>query len=281
MAVISADPSVLALQNTVERIDVTIQDANVNPPVIVDPYQLKLQVVDIGGTQLFTDTWPGSTRVQRISTGKFYIDFGDQSNNNETNVPTEWVFNWKVTLVSGGEQTNMIQKVKVISVRTASLIPDLRQIIDKSRKLVDLSNDCFLGYTDSQLVHYLEGGLNTINAYQPSLVFTMDTFPLQYKQILLDAALITGVMSQELYAIDTDIPSYSDQGTSFVITHQAQLSSFLNALVNRLDKLIPQMKMQLLQSGAMHIQAGPNYRFNTLVQSGPSGATFRGISFRW
>lgn len=198
----------------------------------------------------------------------------------ETDVEGEWIFNWQVRLDTSGEVTSVIQKVDVISTKIASLIPDLRLLIDKSRKVIQPVNDCYLGYTDSMLASFLRGGLENINAYQPSLTFTFADFPLTYRQILIDSALITGVMSQQLYAIDTDIPAYSDQGTSFVIVHQPQLASFLNQITGRLDRLIPQMKLQLLRSGHLHVQNGPNTRLNTLVESAPSGSLFRNLWFR-
>ncbi len=358
MSILITDPNILALQNTVERINITIRDTSVNPPVNADPTELKLQIMNTGGTLQTQDIWPTpSNRIIRDDVGKFHIDFGQpiarlngshpigsgtlniqdasplvgagwassgtltiepgtsnsetlsysslsitagvgtitlsslttilhaslssvEGTNTETSSATDYMLNWKVTLISGGETTNVLQKVKVMSVYSASFLPDLRQIVDKSKKLIDPNNDVFLGYTDSQLMTYLEGGLTTINAYQPSVTFTFDNFPQTYKQILIDAALITGAMSQQLYAIDTDIPNYNDQGTSFVISHQQQLAGFLNQVTQRLDKLIPMMKLQLINSGYIHTQIGPNFRLNALIQASPSGALFRGIFFR-
>jgi hypothetical protein len=275
---LSVEPTIVVLQNTVARVSVAVQDAS---GVAVAPYELKLDVMDLYGNILFSDTWPGTpARILSPGVGQFYLDFGNQVGNKETSYATEWLFNWRVTLVSGGQQQNSIQKIKVIQPRVASLIPDLRGMIDKSSKLTAPDSQCFLGYTDANLVAYLEGGLQTINAYQPSLTFTMDNFPFEYRQILVDSALITGVMSQQLYAIDTDIPNYSDQGTSFVITHQAQLAGFLNQVTVRLDKLIPMMKLQLISSGGLHIAMGPNYRLSTLINASPTGALFRNMFFR-
>lgn len=277
-AFLSVEPTMVVLQGTVIRVSVAVQNA---AGVAVDPFDLTLDVMDIGGNLLFSDAFP--TPVARLihpGVGQFYLDFGNQTINNETSYATEWLFNWRVTLSSGGQQQNSIQKVKVIQPRMASLIPDLRLIIDKSKKLAAPDSGCYLGYTDINLVSYIEGGLQTINAYQPSLTFTIDNFPFTYKQVLVDAALITGVISQQLYAIDTDIPNYNDQGTSFVITHQAQLAGFLNQITARLDKLIPMMKLQLLSPGSLHIQMGPNYRLSQIMEAAPSGALFRNVFFK-
>jgi len=277
MALISVEPSVIILMNTASRISITIQNsAGVN----TDPFDLTLDVLDIGSNIKLTDIWPApAVRLIRTAVGKFYIDFGNQLVNDETNGEYEWVFNWRITMVSGGSQTQSLQNVKIISAKMASLIPDLRLIIDKSRKLVSPASQCYLGYTEANLVRYIQAGLETINAYQPSLTFTTANFPFEYRQILLDAALISGVMSQQLYAVDTDL-NYNDSGISFVITHQQQLASFLTQVTTQLDKLIPQMKLQLINSGRLHVQTGPNFRLTQLIQTAPNGSIFRGIYFK-
>lgn len=356
MAILITDPNIAVLQNSVDRIDVTVQDATTS--TVEDPYELRLTVMDTGGNVLFIDRWPQvANRIVRSSTGRFYIDFGYasatlngatlagvttltvkdssppksagwasyisitldegqsteetiqvtsiaiaggvgtitlasatkfahvdgsfiKSTARETNCEVDWMFNWQVRLTAGGEVTNVLQKVAIMSVRSASFLPDLRLMIDKSHKLVAPNSNCYLGYTDSQMLSYLYAGLQNINAYQPSLTFTMGNFPTEYRQVLIDSALISGVISQQLYAIDVDIPSYSDQGTAFVITHQAALASFLNQMTQRLDRLIPQMKLQLINPGTLHTAIGPNFRFNQLVQAAPNGAVFRGMTFR-
>jgi hypothetical protein len=83
------------------------------------------------------------------------------------------------------------------------------------------------------------------------------------------------MMSQSMYAIDNDIPQWSDQNAAFVITHYTQMAQHLNWLTQRLDRLIPQFKLHFVQSGSMHMMAGPNYRLAQLVAAAPSGSLFR------
>ena len=87
-------------------------------------------------------------------------------------------------------------------------------------------------------------------------------------------------MSQELFAIDTDIPGYNDQGNSFVIQHQPQLASYLSWLSSRLDKLIPMLKLNFVSAGSLHIEAGPNFRLAQLINAAPAGALFRNVFFK-
>lgn len=198
----------------------------------------------------------------------------------ETESLGEVLFDWQVQVTQGGPISDSIQKVKVVSSRMASLLPEFKLMIDKTRKFVDVASECYLGYTNDQLVAFLEGGLGTINAYQPSVMFSMENYPLEHRQILLDAGLLVGVMSQQLYAIDTDIPNYNDQGTSFVIAHQPQLASFFNQVSQRLDKMIPMMKLFYINSGGVHVQMGPSYRLQQIMEAAPGGSLFRNLIFK-
>ncbi|KKM17779.1 hypothetical protein LCGC14_1672350, partial [marine sediment metagenome] len=101
-----------------------------------------------------------------------------------------------------------------------------------------------------------------------------------YEFTLIESALMAGVMSQQLFAVDTDIPSWNDQGNAFVIQHAPQLASYLNWLAARLDKMIPMLKLNFVSSGSLHIEAGPSFRLATLLNAAPSGSLFRNIYFK-
>ena len=221
------------------------------------------------------------TRIVNPSTGNYYIDWGDPTapgGSTETNMPGLLAFLWKANVI-GQEQESVVQNACIASVHTLTYLPPFRDLIDKCRKAVD-DESCFLGYTDSQLLGYLDQGLSIINAYEPYPTFnTIDNFPRQFIYILLESGLIAGVMSQQLFAIDTDIPNYSDQGNTFVIQHAPQLANVLNQTTARLDKLIPLMKLKLVQTGSLHIEAGNNFRLATLVEASPFGSLFRNIFF--
>jgi len=191
------------------------------------------------------------------------------------------LFIWKASAPdSSYEVAEAVQSVHIIPSVVYQMIPQLRLLIDKTNKLVDSSKGCFLGYTDTMLLQYLIGGLQSINAYQPYPQFSFETFPYrEFGNILVESALLWGVMSQTLYAIDTDVPSYSDQGTSFVINHQTALAQHLNWLSQRLDKTIPQFKLHFVNSGTVLTQQGPSYRLNTLMAAAPNGALFRNVFF--
>lgn len=255
-------------------------------------------VLRVDGDTRLTLTAPASTTVTGAATrptrivnpasGTYYIEWGDPNapansgttGQSETNHTGTLLFVWEVEDIAG-DLTVVAQQARIVTGRTLSLLPGFRKLIDKSVKAVDDAQDCFLGYTDAQLIQYLEEGLTIINAYQPYPTFcTLDQYPLEYLYVLQESALLAGVMSQQLFAIDTDIPNYSDQGNSFVIQHAPQLAAVFTTISQRLDKMIPLMKMHFVRTGSLHIQAGPNFRLAQLLQSAPNGAIFRNLFFR-
>ena len=193
-----------------------------------------------------------------------------------------WLFDWSASDgAHSSEVKRIVQTVYILPGVFFQMIPQLRTIIDKVAKLVDPKSGCFLGYTDAQLFQYLLGGLQTINAYQPCIYFTLDNFPYQqFGSVLLEAALLWGVTSQTLFAIDTDVTGYSDQGASFVINHQAPLAQYLNNLASRLDRIIPQFKLHFVNLGSTVTEMGPSFRLNQLLDAAPSGSLFRNVFFR-
>lgn len=200
----------------------------------------------------------------------------------ESSCTAIWLFDWAASDgVHSSEIKHIIQTVYVLPGVFFQMLPQLRIILDKAAKLVDPKSGCVLGYTDQQLLLALLGGLQTINAYQPAVYFTPDTFPYQqFGSVLIEAALLWGTTSQMFFAIDTDVTSYSDQGASFVINHQGPLTQYLNSLSARLDRIIPQFKLHFVNLGATVTQMGPNFRLNQVLQAAPSGALFRNVFFR-
>lgn len=231
-----------------------------------------------------------TTRIVNPGVGSYYMLWGDAAapinlpDQTEVNTPDEFLFVWQAVGTSGTEEASEEQTVKVITPRTAKLLHPFRTLVDKSSKLVDNSdvdNPCFLGYTKGQLLDYLEQGLHLINSYEPYPVFcNLDAFPSStFGHVLFKSGLVAGVLSQQLFAIDTDVPNYSDQGNTFVIQHGPQLAAFLNQITAQLDKQIPLMKLKFVNSGALHFEAGTNFRLAQLVNAAPSGALFRNLFF--
>ena len=294
MLVADTKPNELVLIDTVGRLNIrVIARAADGTDVYVDATSLKFTLRDGCRRIIYQDdffsppTPPGVTRIVHPSVGHYYFPLGDQTlfpltpggqPNRETSSVGKLYATWQVVGPPNSELVVQVQNVQIISEHTACLMNSLRLQIDKALKTVndDPNNPCFLGYTDAMLLEFLNGGLSTWNLYEPYPTFcTIDDFPYIYEQGLIEAALLVGTMTQDLFAIDTDIPNYSAQGAAFVIQHQPGLAQYLTFLSQRLDKIIPIAKLKLTRAGTLHVEAAPNFRLQTLLSSAPNGALFR------
>lgn len=186
----------------------------------------------------------------------------------------DYLFLWTV------EGNLFIQKMRVVMPRVLGIIPDLRLYLDRALKphSQDLSTDPrFVGYDDFMLLEFAIGGLELINGFQPTVRWGyLHDFPYLYHGALLrDAAVYYGLMSQQLFAIDTDVSSWSDSGNSWVLDHYPKLAQVSQAIYAALEKRVPPMKMQFVGKGSVRSTVTAGYRLNVLVESAPSGALFR------
>lgn len=274
--------------NSKRRVDVTILDSLGNPADILeekfssgDPKgELDLEVNSLDGTVVYTESYypkdiPPLNRLKHGSTGSYYMTYGDVSG--ETATVGTYLFNWHARINDTSEDMYRTQVVEIVSPRVLSLLPRFRLLIDKTVKKLLPAENCFLGYTDGMLICYLVMGLHMINEYEPYPLWnSLEYYPLEYHSaILFKAALYIGLLSQTLFAIDTDVPAFSDQGHSFVLQHATPLAALAQNLRAELDKLIPIFKKKFVDSGTASVEIRMNSAYYTLLTSAPTGSIFR------
>lgn len=285
---LNANPVELILQGEDQQINITLFDDQEEPEPI-DATALHLKVLDMSNRKIYEEDFftlpPVPARIIKPAgtTGKYYMDWGDPGA--AVNVPTQTetsrvrdlMFVWRGIGATGTEPIVIGQVVKIIDPRALALLPYMRLQVDKAVKIVQEEADIFLGFTDAQLLMYLEGGCNIINVYQPNTSMVMENFPPTHRQLLIDCATIMALQSQGIYAIDTDLPNYSDQGYSFQINHFPQIMQFMAALQARIDRLVPLFKLNFATLGSIHVEAGASFRLTQLLQASPQGILFRGV----
>jgi hypothetical protein len=195
----------------------------------------------------------------------------------ETSCTDTLLFEWIATdALHPSEEIRVMQVVYVLPPVIFQILPQFRLMLDKSLKLVDPAAGNMLGYTDSMLLQYLIGGIQTINQAQPSIFFSLDNYPYRdFGSLLMEASLYWGLLSQVLYAVDTDVPNYSDQGASFVINHFQSLKGVLDSMSQALERKIPLMKLHFVNTGSVLTQMGPSFRLEALLVAAPNGSLFR------
>lgn len=198
---------------------------------------------------------------------------------NTTTSTGDYLFHWQAEAFKGAENISLVQIVKVHSPQAFGILPYFRLELDKALKVIGVDK-ARVGYTDAQLMSYLTLAISEINSYQPITGFTIDTFPInQFRMMVIWTALLIALISQGLFAIDTDI-DYSDRGASFRIEHSGKIQSLVGMISSRLQQTMPQFKLAFAHVGTVKIEAGANYRLGALMNAAPTGALFRGIFSR-
>ncbi|RLI87326.1 MAG: hypothetical protein DRP01_02135 [Archaeoglobales archaeon] len=244
--------------------------------------ELELQVTTAGGHVIYTESfWPppliAEPRIKKAATGKYYIKWGTGAL--ETAYTGTIVFNWHSRQNATSEDAYRSQIAEVVSPRILTLFPSLRLLLDKTVKPNLPEKYCFIGYTDGMLGIFLKMGLHYINSFQPYPCWTsLDYFPIEdYSTILLKAAMYQAITSQLLFAIDTDVPNFSDSGRSFVLQHAQPLAAYLQNLKQELEGTIPNFKRHFVNSGTVSIEARLDLAFGMLLATSPPGNLFRNL----
>jgi len=295
MAVIRAgleEPSVAQMIELVRLdskrfIDITFQDSE-GAAIDIDEGEigglptgeLDLEITDMDGTSIFSEAyWPNSNpisrRIKKSATGKYYVNLGTETG--ETDTAGTYLANWHLRQNISTENIYATQVLEIVSPRTLSLLPKIRFLVDKVVKPNLPSEMCFLGYTDGQLIIGLQLGLHFLNEYQPYPCWaSIDDYDItKYSHVLIKAAMYQILTSQGIFAIDTDVPSFSDQGHSFVLVHFAGLMQVSNQIKAELDRIVPDMKRHHVRSGSLGLQLRMNTAAHQLYMSMPSGAIWR------
>ncbi len=282
----------LARVDSVRRVNVSLLDAT-GTPVDIDKGTtqagaatgaLDLTITDVAENVVFSESYwpksnlPGATsRIKHAGVGQYYIDLGTEDD--ELDEARQLLCNWHARINATSEDVYSTQVLEVVSTRTLSMLPAFRLLLDKVVKPVLPDQYVYVGFSDSMLIVYLQLGLSMCNSYQPYPVFlNLDAYPLAtHAHVLQRAALYQAITSQLIFSIDTDVPSFSDSGHSFVQVHATPLASYLTQLKAELDHIIPQMKLQFVNSGSMALEVQMNQAYAAMLATAPGGSVFRGI----
>lgn len=242
--------------------------------------ELDVEVLSLEGTSIYEETYwprplPDTRRITKVGTGRYQFTYGTEDG--ETDDPGTFLICWHVRQNSTSEDIYQTQVCDIVSPRVMSLLPRFRLLLDKSVKIVDQSIYCNLGYSDAQLSIYLKAGLSRINSAQPYPAWSsLESFPVDtYFEILCRSALVFALISQTLFGIDTDIPSFSSQGEAMIINHAAPMKALIDSLSAELARDIREFKLHFVRSGSINSEFFIGYGFFMMLSTAPSGALFR------
>jgi hypothetical protein len=242
---------------------------------------LELFVSDLTNQPLYSESYypvviPDTRRIKKIDTGRYGINWGEVAS--DTSSPGTYLFNWTVRETEKSEESFRTQVIEIVDPSVLSLLPRLRLQIDKSIKVINPEEYCTLGYSDAQLVMFLKAGLERISAAQPYPGWmNLYQFPIQHGgELLISCAVLSALESQYLFAVDTDVPSFSDQGHSFVVTHATQIQALYNSMLTGISTRIREFKLHYVKSGSVGVEFRIGWGFFQMVAASPPGSTFKG-----
>lgn len=264
----------IGVKNAQRRLKIFFEDDN----VAYDPDTLRVQVEDFVKDSMIIEGSLAGGLVQKEADGIFYIDTeGTLPSEYDlvATTPKDYALQWFYTDPGGtGEEFLAVSWFSVINKYALQWFPRLRNEIDKAYKTVGCGR---VGYLDSNLYYYLIGGIQEINKYPPVTNFTLQNWPREYGQLLVDSAAIVALTSQALFSIDTDTMSFSDQGFSFTTDHFSRIQSLLNSLSAKVEKELQKLKQEFTQIGSVQVQLVPYYPLGVMLKTSPRGNLFRNI----
>jgi hypothetical protein len=262
---------------TTESITIFVRNTLTNDLVNVAATS-SLNIIDISddSTALSVTFGPaGGNGVTRAATGIYQFSF------NTTTYPDEYLAAFRTVLTNEVVNHNIF--IKSVTARHFKYASMLRLQVDKAQKEVsdeieNMDQSDFapavpfrFGVDDKDLIYYLEQGLHYINLVPPYTSFSIDTYPFaNYGGLLIDSAIIAYLVSQGIFAIDTDY-NYALGGNSFVIDHFSKLSAMQAALLNRFNLMVIKFKQQFRSPGTVKFQYLPGGIRARAIRSLPDG----------
>lgn len=219
------------------------QNLSLKLPLPSQPVSIGFTLFDQQGT---TQVWSPPTPPALSGTwSDFYVY--------ETSLPTATLLAgtyaglWSWTYPGGVVQT-LFNKVNVVTFLALSFISDLRMMLDKVTKPVEL----WLGYRDSDLFFYVTQGLLRINMIPPPTNWTLETIngPVQ------DVVKMPLVLAAMSFALNAQFLAEADQAFSYAgqaVTLEVDRTSLIESELSRIDEYLKDWETQkkiLVNTGA-------------------------------
>lgn len=230
-------------------------DARLKITLDVVPDELSLRVFENMNQQtpIFSAE---KTELKRVKNGNqytFYIDMSGSS----TQINYKYNIIWKVRRTPTDTEQFTFQIMTAVGSYTLNLITSVRMLIDKFQKRLGTVQ----AYEDSDIVEYLERGMELINSHYPLTNFQIGYSPSALNVFHVMLSSWWALNSQQL--LETDLGfNFSSQSVTLDYDHASQLSDVMSKWKEYIDQQLTQAKYQILnQSGSVGTSAGRGNRY--------------------
>ena len=156
-----------------------------------------------------------------------------------------FIIEWDFTY-NGVMQPPEYHFVYLTTMRVILAMNDLRRMIDKARN-ADINTN--LQYSDIDLIHYLQQGMQRLNAYSPQLTnWNFYTLPQQF-QIPLTYAAAYEALNAQVLAESVSAFDFNGQSVSLSVDRSPALDSALERMDAYLQNNVPKAKKVWARSG--------------------------------
>lgn len=196
------------------------------------------------------------TELTRVKSGNqhvFYIDLpGDL-----TVINYKYSIIWKVRETAADTERFAFQTMTAVGSYTLNLITSVRMLIDKFQKRLGTIQ----AYEDSDIVEYLERGMELLNSNFPLTSFQIGASPSSLNVFHIMLSSWYALNAQQL--LETDLGfNFSGQAITLDYDHASQLSDVMGRWKDYIDSNLTQAKTQILnQSGSVGTSAGRGMRY--------------------
>lgn len=204
----------LGILGSTERIYLEIRDHN---GILANPDEVRVQALDPQDNVIFDYTAP-SPQIGNPQGGNYFVDVA-------SNLAGDILVIW-TTRFSGEEPVKTIKNVRFVTTGMFRLIPDVRMYIDKARK----ASDKTIAFNPADVALYIQNSLRDFNVQPPTTGLQLESFPDEYKEILILGAVIQSLIAQGLLAVDQDF-QYNDNGISLNVDHNTKLMGWFGQLM--------------------------------------------------
>lgn len=251
---------------------------------------LTLQVV-LGNTSTnrFLPIAPGGTddivtlengQIQEVANGDSFVYFYDiPAGLLENNCA--YISLWTIRQDATAPKETQFQLIRSVTGQILNCTVQLRQLIDKFQK----QRGRVQAYEDSDLIEYLDRGIEIINTIHPFTAFTFEALVnSQFKSFVLLGAAWYGLNAQYLMEVDLGF-AFSGQTVTLDYDHAPMLAEAINRFKDYLDSNVTPAKVAFIRAtSSVGVFAGKPmgfralHRFTFPLQSFQSGDIIQTLS---